>query len=56
MTAQDGGRQGHNQGDDGAQPDHVANKFTQALKILLAELLCHGDGKSGAHAVAQTQH
>ena len=56
LTAQDGGGQGHNQGDDGAQPDHVAHEFAQAVKILLSELLRHRDGKSGAHAVAQTQH
>ena len=55
-SAQGGGRQRDNQSNDGSQPDHVAHEPAKALKILLTELLGHGDGKAGADTVAQSQH
>ena len=54
--AKGGGHQGDNEGNGDAQPDHVAHEPPQALKILLAELLSHGNGEAGADAVAQAQH
>ena len=54
--AAQGGHQGDHPGEKHRQPDHIAHKFPQALKIPLAEFLSHGDGEAGADAVAQADH
>ena len=56
LSAQGGGDQGDGQGNDGAQPDHVAHKPPQSLKVLLPEFLRHRDGKTGTDTVAHAQH
>ena len=55
-TAADGGDRRNNQRNDAAQPDHIAHEIAQAVEVLLAEFLSHGNGKPGADAVAQAQH
>ena len=56
LAAQQRRYQRHRRGDDAAKPDHIADEPAQPVKIPLSEFLRHGNGKPGAHAVAQSQH
>ena len=56
LAAQQRRDQRHRCGDDAAEPDHITDEPAQPVKIPLSEFLRHGNGKPGAHAVAQSQH
>ena len=45
--------QGHDEGDQAAQPDHVADEAAQTVLVAFAEFLRHGDGKARADARAE---
>ena len=53
-AAQDRSDQRHNAGNTHRQPDHIAHKPPQAVKVPLTEFLRHGDGKACADTVAQS--
>ena len=53
-AAQNGGNQSHHTGNAHRQPDHVAHKPPQAVKVPLTEFLRHGDGEACADTVAQS--